>query len=631
MDDVGELEKYLLEGIRRTDPIDDGERLAILNIFDTQPKRKAAYLKQLGFESNPKDDNEYRPIGSQGNYAEIDASGLNQWIKDPMELLRDVGDIAYDVGEGFATTAAGVKGGVAGAAGGGLLGSAVPVVGNAVGAAAGGVFGFIAGSGLTKAASEQLKSAVGDIFLDESIPTDQKLVAAQAIFTGATPMILKGAGRVAKHAFVALATKRKDAIIRVAQKMGVGLNENLLNKVAANHEKYSEEVVDGANKNFLGLYREIVGDNATSAKGTRSITENSVFGKAVNPLNKEATAQEALLDSVSESSFKVKELLEPLIMFRKKLATKFKRDYEEESALTYLNKEIKYVMGKVSKSKSPLEENVSFKEGRQFLKAIQNDSNNLEVPGSSILKQVSGGGEYGLRSIADNKAEAAYKVLAARGTVVPQNLQFQNINKARTAIFKEFKNAREQLSPDNLKNAFLGDDGIKKQITKETLEGIDNTLGTDLSRRVDDISGQALIENLYKNPKSSGSRNIMTNVILGGSEGALKGGFTGAAAGLTVGQPTLGAGAGAIIGGAKGAYNMANLSTPQSVIKALSAADKNKIAMELYLSAPETFIEQISRTGVTEVLFDQLAKKPIESNLQTEEDDLESFLLKGIR
>ena len=44
-------------------PLSDGHRYVLQNFYDTQPKLRKQYLKELGYEMSDSDKNLYKPIG----------------------------------------------------------------------------------------------------------------------------------------------------------------------------------------------------------------------------------------------------------------------------------------------------------------------------------------------------------------------------------------------------------------------------------------------------------------------------------------------------------------------------------------------------------------------------------------
>jgi len=96
-------------------PFGAKERLIINNFFDSNDAARKKYLKQLGYESDVSDDNLVRPIGSKGDYIEIDPGFTDAFKKGGMselmgEVFLDTGDIAYDLSDvGAKVLSAGVK------------------------------------------------------------------------------------------------------------------------------------------------------------------------------------------------------------------------------------------------------------------------------------------------------------------------------------------------------------------------------------------------------------------------------------------------------------------------------------------------------------------------------------------
>lgn len=173
-----------------TQPFGFKERMITQFIFDTQPKKKEAYLKQLGYEMNPKDENEFRPIGSTDEYGKIDPGGyfnlkqyrnagkrdsLGKAIGVDNELTNDLVEMGLDMLLGSAVEA----GGVAGAAGGSLTGTP-----------AGMVLGRSTGRAFTFNALEKIKDGLGDMIVTEKVPVDDVLRIAQTAIQSVAPEVM---------------------------------------------------------------------------------------------------------------------------------------------------------------------------------------------------------------------------------------------------------------------------------------------------------------------------------------------------------------------------------------------------------------------------------------------------------
>jgi hypothetical protein len=601
LDDVDvEAERQANQVVRNT-PLTTEERLIAQNLFDTQPERRAAYFKQLGLEINPDNDNEYRPMGSQGGFAEIDP-GVSAYFKKGglKEVAKDLGDVGFDTA---------VQG---------LLAGGGAVAGNAVVPVIGGILGGFAGN----FAAEGYKEAAGDLVLDESIPNDMKLQAMQSLIVGAAPQIMKLGKKLTGEAVSGILAKSKEAIVNAAARSGNGVTPEILEKAAKNPEMFSKEAVNGATKRLEAEYKSLFGvapDSALTTRSTRQINPDSAFGRAVKPLNEAATEEINKLAVNPQADWSVGEIVQPMKREIAVLADKF-RTKEEDAALGYLRDRMDEVYTKAAQRagkrvedyveqvpirelvSAPIESDfipsmyggvsraastgeqaagdavyrtatrsrirvpdregwdnlkINFKEGRQILKSIQDDAFDREIPGSSYLKQVAGGRPDALRALADQKA-------AAVGSKLPE------INAARSKILGIFETARQNIKPASITSAFVGDNTIQKLQTQEAMAQVDEVLGTQFTKAIQDNSMQRVIENLYRNPKGFGSGPLNAQIASGAAKGALAGATAGGGAGFLAGNPALGAGLGAGVGAAGGALKAAALSSPEAALNAIA-------------------------------------------------------------
>lgn len=536
----------------RTEPLSTEERLIVQNLFDTQPAKRAAYMKQIGLEVDPKDENKYRPLGSVEPYqAEIDP-GIGAIFRKGGwgELMKDAADLGFDVGVTGPLTAAG--GGM-----GGTAGAAVPIPGMAI-------LGAIAGGAAGNASSEAIKKYAGDVVLDEAIPQDMKLTAMQSMVAGIAPEAIKGLALGGKTAFTKMLESRKNAIINVAKNAGGGVTPGLLERAAAEPEKFTSEAVKNASEKLGATYKAILGidpSDPITMKSTRQIKPDSVLGQAVKPLNEAATAEVNKLAQIPEANWKVGELLQPLRRQIAVLSDKFSRTADEEAALKYLRGKAGEIektaverMGKPGIKPDDLE--IDYKQGRDVLKTIQDDAFNREVPGNSFLRQAVGGGQGQLRQLADEKA-------AKLGSNLPE------INAKRAEIMDTFQDLKTNITPSKITSAYIGNDDIAKSETRRALGKLDAVAGTQYSKAIEDGALQRVVENVYTNPQAFGSGRSTPSIMGGAIKGAGMGAAAGGGLGAAVGLPGPGAAVGALTGGYMGAQQAADLSKPERIIPRL--------------------------------------------------------------
>jgi len=592
----------------RTTPLTMEERLIVQNIFDTQPARRAQYMKQLGFEIDPNDTNKYRPLGSDLEFqAEIDPGtsilfapgGLKEKVKAvAAETGKDILDLVGDAASSLLSTGAQQAGAALGRGAGSAAGPKGMIVGT--------VIGGITGGALGQQAAEEAKTSIGDLYLDANIPPDRKIQAVQAVIAGVAPVMIQKGAKVAKQGFQGLLSMRANAIANAAKSAGGGVTDDLLAKATQNPEMFTKEAVEGATERLGKTYKDIFGiadDKAITPKSTRALAPDSLFGKAVAPLNKDATEEVAKLAKMPEANWKASDLIGPLNSKIDELASKFSRTAEEDAAFKYLkgakaeieNKaksqlsamaksgESSITSGGItltSKNAKPRAPSFSedkiantefnFKQGREFLKKLQDDAFDREVPGSGYLKQYAGG----LRQLADEKA-------GALGSKLPE------INAKRSQILGLFDQAKSAITPQKLTSAFIGDDTIAKQDTQLILKAMEDMgIAPGVSNAIESGAMQRVLENAYKNPKAFGSGRVQGAMISEGLAGGVKGGLGGAAVGSMVGAPQAGALVGGVTGLARGVKQGAMMARPEVAIPALAENLAKQRALQAAIEQP---------------------------------------------
>jgi hypothetical protein len=610
----------------RSQPISDEERLIVQNLFDTQPARRAAYMRKIGLELDPKDDNRYRPLGSNGKFdAEIDPGvlpllGKGQWRKAMAEALKDgTIDVAWDTAEGAALAQA--------AGGGGTAGAALGATAGPVGAAGGAILGAVVGGGLGKAASEIAKAQVGDLLLDKNVPVDKQALVIQSLMSGVAPQVIKGAMAGGKAGVLKILEKRKEALTNIAKQTG-GLDDAVIEKAVKNPDMFSKEAVKGASEKLGAIYKNIMGiapDEQIDVRTTRQIRPDSVLGKAVEPLNREATLEVNKLAQMPEANWKVGELLQPLRRQVSNLSSKFDRTADEEQALAYLKNKITEIETNAARqagkrtteftenvpmrvfkdaapeaydpnainaiAKNPVESElasatqaagtrpitrpidrtgwdeleINFKEGRDILKSIQDDAFNREVPGNSYLRQAVGGGQGQLRDLADKKAAAAGSNLG-------------EINAKRSEILGAFNDLKANITPAKITSAYIGNDGVAKAETRRALGKLDKIAGSNFTEAIEDGQMQRVVENMYNTNPAFASGRSNSSMVSGAISGAMKGAGAGAGIGGAVGgAPGIVAGAkiGGLGGAALGALQAADRANIKNVFPQIGSLDQS--------------------------------------------------------
>lgn len=606
--------------------LSDFQRFAVKNLFDTQIARRRTYMKKLGYELDEEGEN-YRPIGSDGNFEPIDPGGIKDTFfaipklfseegrrEVAAELWRDATDLTYDLGVASpmiggmgalggglgaakgAAAGAGVGAAIASPTGPGALGGAG--VGAGVGGLLGGVLGTVAGASAGNAMSETMKLGIGDFLMDESVPVNMQELVYQSLVTGMLSGIGKLGSEGIKKLKLARAEDYKNALKEAAIRKSNGtFNEKLAEDLAMNPQKYAPDNVKDAQKKLLGISDEIFGTSAERPKSTRDLT-GGLAKKAIEPLNARADLEMDKLSKMPEANFTVDEIVNTVKSKVESLTQKKFKTQDEERALAFLNDEIKNLKSKfaiptteAASVRDPITglttttkptgggfKELTFKEGRDLLKRWQNAAyEEGPVKDNGVVKSITGG----LKQLADQKA-------GALGSDLPK------INAERSKIQTVYKNLYQTLTPAKMQSAFVGNDNVAKDNVRRVLADADATLGTRLSEAIETAQFQAAVHKFFENPRAFGSGAVFTDMMREGlrqaKNKAIIGSTAGAAAGTAVGG-FAGAGKGGALGGTIGG------------IKGLVSGAKEGAAF----SSPDDLLQNFSKVKVR---IDDLAKDP---------------------
>jgi hypothetical protein len=566
--------------------LSDFQRFVVQNFFDTQPERRRAFLKQNGFEMS-KDGDSYRPIGYDGKYEPIDPGFFDSpsgfiathnifTEKGREELKRDFTDVTFDVGTGAGISAAASKGGTAGATAGTAAGAAAGPKGAIVGRVIGSVAGMITSGVAANAAAEAMKAEVGDFFLDEDVPMDLKETAYQSLTTGVLGAVAAGGGKalgkIIDNWKLARAAKAQNALKEMAIRKSNGtFSAELAKDLAENPQNYTPTAVEGANKRLLQLSDDIFGTSVDNPHTTRQLT-GGVAKKAIDPLNRRADLEIEKLAQNAEANFAVDEIELALSSRLASIRGKKFRTLEEEKALDFIDGELKRLKDKMRPKKKdvtlfdasgkPIEQaeelaELNFKEGRDFLKSLQNAAY-AEGPlkDNGVLRTATSG----LKELADKKATDVGSDLA-------------DINAKRSEILSTYANFRDTVKQGHIQNAYVGKDNVSRERAMRMFEEMDRVLDTDLANQAKTGQFQSTVESLYKNPGSAfGSGNATTEAVKGGLKGGAKGAFQFGAAGSVLGPEAAmtAAKVGFVKGAVQGAKEGAAFSSPENLIKKFS-------------------------------------------------------------
>lgn len=524
------MKNPLLEGLDELDKpdpvadktyINDSDRFILQNIFDVGglKDRREAYLKKLGMESNPKDENMIRPIGSEYVYKPIDpgmgfyktsfSKGLYKEIAS--EMLKDTTDLTGAVIENIGAAIARVGGGVIGA-----------VSGMGVGSIATGTAGVMLGGALSEAGSQALKEKISEALVDPEIPVDRSQQLLETMMVGTfSGAIAKGAASIPdiKKNFKVSSLKRGlNSIRKLGKEAGV-LDADIASKIMANPEKFTEEAVSGSLKKFSNEYKQFFGmspEDFDLNRGTiknASKNANSYVGKVLAPLN---AAKEAEIDRLAKNP------LADVKIFTNDPANPGVLDYysrgisniiEEAKmnvsdgqveALAYMKKNIGDIvqtmkdsgikvteeeasdLGKLLPKLQEADAKVNFKMMRDHLSKIQSDifeSGKLSDGAQKVLRKTFGGSsdvfEEGARAGLD-------RVAAKAGSKLP------DINAQIHKTIVTYQDAAANMNKENVLKAFLGKDNVSKIDIRKGLDGVESVVN----------EGKALINGLDPELKS---------------------------------------------------------------------------------------------------------------------------------
>lgn len=589
-------------------PIGDTERAILQNLFDTQPERRRAYLKKLGWEMGP-DENKIRPIGDKTDWKEVRQKvdpGFEDVTKKGAffdnlggnlkaiaeETGRDVEDIGYDLLSGSAETSAALA----------ALGFGTSVGGPLVGAG----LAFSAGS-LGKAGSEVLKKEIGDMWLDPNvdIPADMGLLATQALISGAlsavSPQMVKdaarkGAGSIQKLIADRVKDSRKNLVDAIAKTGKV--TPQVLEKYAANPELFTPEAVKGATEKLGQTYRQFFGTEAEKFLPTRTpkkISPTSEFGKRLSALGSEADVELSRIVTDPQATITYGEYLDPIKAKLKEFSSR-RLTEDEQEAFKVLENEI-MDLGKQAGTKAKALPEV-LKEIEKKPLSFDKLVNNLEVLQDKAFKTSKDTGftaenadvagiARNLREIRDNVANESFKRRAAAGQ--PIGRPFSLLKAEQSQIMDVYNRAGKALTPQKIRASVVGEASSRADADDvfRALSDLDGTLGTNFKERIQNGQFQAEIERLHSRAGEFGSGSKV--------EAAIKGGARGAATGLGVSGVTFGAvppsvslPLGTAMGAARGVSQASKLSSPQAALDALRKSSVKEAGLRSSAEALKT-------------------------------------------
>lgn len=624
--DVAALDKQLLaddgELPIKSGPIDPWQRIIIQNIFDTQPKRRAAYLEKLGYEMSPKDDNLYRPMGAQHAYdMEIDPGGIGngrQYMRKGglKEAAQDMGDVVWDVLSGIPQEAAGVAGGVMGAPAG-------PV-------------GAVAGRGIGRAtmyqAFEGVKDQIGNQLLEKDMPPDMTLRYTQMALQAAAPEIigkgLQGGVKVARGAVEAIGK----GVRHMAGLGGGKISETIMTAIKKNPKLFSDKgALAAAGENVQGMIDNLMGSEATQTANPRKLPATSAFGQKLQELEVGKKAAISRLSSNRDAMPTVQQIIDPLEQQIDRLADTPGKSEEEMRALGYLkNKvaqiqkdlmppqpknvkpEIDLITGAVAPSKigmKPDQVRVPFNVADDILTRIQDDVFDETVAAPKVL------------------ADAARNMrIATQAHAAKFEPEYAMLKEQQSKIFDAYAAAKPMITKAAAMRTIVGGEtkGTSADVTQrgmtEALHQVDEALGTKFydSLRTGQIQNQ-VYSAMEAAGRSRGSGGFLTAAAPAAAVAATP--F------LMAKKPGMAAVAGLAGGTAAGLASSPAVSIPliAGTARASDALGRaaEAVAPEMAGTVQQQLQSFLSQQGSREVA-------PAISNAISPDDDLRSRLLEGV-
>jgi hypothetical protein len=486
--------------VKRTEPLSDSERLILNNVFDTQPAKRQAYLKQLGFQMNPDNDDQYKPIGSDQPWGKI-ALGAGDYLKEFQKGgLSAVGSqYVAQHGMNLARDATMLALSVRGAGMGAAVGGPAAEITGPMGFFLGGAGGYYG--------SEELKNAFANHILeDKDIPADHWAMGIHAALASGANTMLAGAAHLVGKGMSSYFDMQANAIKNGLEN---GATQGVLKHIADNPQIYQDGGYKNGMSQLTDLNEKIFGtEDPLTIKRPEDI-KTGLFRDKLSPLNDAANDQISKLGKNPDASFTAADVQNKIQGMIRQISggkDNFQLQNEAKEAVTYLQNKLdefnQGVIPKVTQSPildaqgqpvlptqaDPSEIKVPFNKVYDLAKSIQGDAFDREVPGSNFLKQFTGGDPNGLTAVLDQKA-------ASVGSNLPQ------INAQRSQIFNAYQAAKQTLTPTNLQNAFLTDEpnSIAKETVQRAVDGVDGVLGTNLKQQIQDGSAKAWIQGKFAN------------------------------------------------------------------------------------------------------------------------------------
>jgi hypothetical protein len=525
-------------------PLSSLDRIIISALFDTQPKRRAAYLKKLGWELDPKDDNKIRPLGSDVPFVtEIDPGGffnVSQYMAskygDKKEPKKEaVSELAKDSAEGMLDLIQGA-----------LIEGAGQVVGLASGAAAGAptagaaaVPAYMTGRASGRAYAYNLleygKDIIGDMLLDENVPPDMSArlmqTAFQAVGPEAMQPITAGVGKAIKGTFTAV----KTGVSKLVTMGGGKIDDVSLKAIATNPKEFADpaklerggQIVQDQINSLFGI-----GPEDQVPKKFSDLGENSLFKTKMSDLDRERRIIAGMISQDPKASITVADAANFLQSQIDSIPpASLRSESGGDIAVDYFNRRIKkLVQDHGQKGK------LTFQELDQLVKSLQEDAYNRNDNASGFLRSTAGKLNGMIKGMAEKAADRN-----------PAIGKYADIKAQEAKIFDSFDSASQNINKKNMLNMIVG--GAEDQAPTAFGKDVSRNAATESIKRIDDALGT----NYYEGIRTGQIQNnifqaMKSGQVPQGSSGAIARGALGYAAGNAI-APGMGipAAAGAIV------------------------------------------------------------------------------------
>lgn len=655
---------------REPTPISAEQRLIIQNIFDSQPKRRKAYLEKLGWEMGP-DGNKVRPIGDTTPWKDVqskvdpefsDLYKKGAFFKNfgdnlkklATEAGQDVGDVIADFAEGAGSSALALNAGMVGSLGSPALG----------------VMAAMGGGALGTASAEAIKQGIAETLLDKDVPVDMGLATVQALTSGVVgslgdiPAVRKAirGGTAGTANFIAERFKTARQNLKEAIKSAGGVHPEVLEKFAENPELFSKEASKGGMERLRATFRQYVGLDPDDFAPTRvpdRILPDSEFGRALAPLRAAESAELARLKTDPQAAITYGDYLDQFLPKMEELTGRGRLKPKEKQALSVFEEEIREMAkdAGISADKYAGTKNMGVKNLSEIIDELRSKpmdfekfTRNLDIlqdkafQADPLTGYASKNGEVAqvagrLRQLRDTIADQSFERRRQMGQ--PSGEPLSAIKAKQSEILDAYEKVGSGLTPDKVKSAFLGKNSNAQQEVIGTLQGLDGVLGTDFKNQLETGAFQSAVDSLFSPgayaPK--GSSRVINAALEGGLDKGLKAAVAGAGVGGAVGGlsgAAVGATVAGLAAGAKGARDAVRLSTPERALEAIKNNRGNEEALRSFAerlglkgdavfgpqatSALETAAESMATRGgltsATEGLYDAAkAKEEEEPNL----------------